>query len=70
MRELRHPVSAATYGLDPDTGLVRVTDGDRVGLFTANGEWRSGARFDVDPQMCIWIGGPNPPSSALSFRQV
>ena len=71
MKEIRHPHTLATYGIDEETGLVRVTDDNRTGLFTMNGEWRSGDVFDVDPMMCLWVGGPNPTHRyAGSFRQL
>ena len=71
MQELRHPQTLAIYGKDPETGLVKVTDKEKVGLFTATGKWRSGDIFDVSPQMCLWVGGPNPVGSyGTSFRQL
>lgn len=60
MKELKHPLTRATYGVDPDhDGLVKVEDGDRIGWFTHLGEWRAGARFQVDPELCNWVGGPD-----------
>ena len=58
MQELRHPLTEGLYGLDPETGLVRVEEHGRVGLFDFHGEWRSGDKFHPDPEMCNWIGGP------------
>jgi hypothetical protein len=58
MRELRHPVSQALYGLDPENGLVKVQDGPRTGWFDWRGQWAVGDRFQIDPQMCNWVGGP------------
>lgn len=71
MQELRDPRTLAIYGLDPETGLVRVVDKDRSGLYTVSGQWHSGDVFDVSPLMCIWVGGPNPvPKYGTSFRQM
>jgi hypothetical protein len=71
MRELRNPLTLAVYGVDEDTGLVRVTDKDKSGLYTMHGEWRSGDVFDVCPHMCGWVGGPNPTEQySNSFRQM
>lgn len=73
MQELVNPLTRAIYGVDPDTGLVRVTDKNQVGLFTAKGEWKSGDVFDVCPHMCMWVGGPNPERGSAyttSFRQI
>ena len=60
MQELRNPLTMAVYGIDEESGLVRVSHDGRVGLYSATGEWRSGDRFDVCPHMCLWVGGPNP----------
>jgi hypothetical protein len=56
-QELRHPFSGAIYGVDASTGLVRVEHGGKVGLYTFQGRWQSGDEFDVDPEMCNWVGG-------------
>lgn len=59
MKELRHPLTGAIYGIDPEhEGLVKVEDGARIGWFTYQGVWRKGDIFDVDPELCIWVGGP------------
>ena len=58
-KELRHPLTRDVYGIDSETGLVRVTQADgRTGLYGWSGEWRSGEEFDVDPCFCVWVGGP------------
>jgi hypothetical protein len=69
MKELRHPLTLAIYGIDPETGLIKVVDKEKVGLFTMKGEWRSGDIFDVCPEMCVWVGGPNP-GGAASHRHM
>ncbi|MEY2402371.1 MAG: hypothetical protein QOJ08_2482 [Ilumatobacteraceae bacterium] len=53
----RHPFGKAIYEQD-GFGHVRVTEGDRVGLFEANGTWIEGDVYAADPQMCNWIAGP------------
>lgn len=71
MQELRNPLTGAIYGLDPETHLVRVTDQGKSGLYTMTGEWRSGDIFDVCPEMCVWVGGPNPVDTyGTSYRQM
>lgn len=57
MKGIVHPFSRALYEQD-GAGHVRVTDGDRVGLFTARGEWIEGELRECDPQLCGWVGGP------------
>ncbi|MWA03212.1 hypothetical protein F8568_023105 [Actinomadura sp. LD22] len=59
MHGLRHPYSFALY--EPDgPGRARVTtrDGEKVGIYAADGRWLEGAKFDVDPHMCGWVCGP------------
>jgi hypothetical protein len=53
----QHPFGKALYEKD-DNGLVRVTNGDLVGVFRADGSWVEGDLYMVDPQMCNWIAGP------------
>jgi hypothetical protein len=53
----RHPFGKALYEQDGN-GNVRVTDGDRTGLFQPNGTWIEGDLYMCDPQMCNWIAGP------------
>jgi hypothetical protein len=71
MRELKHPVSHAIYGVDEKTGLVCVQDKGRTGLYSPTGVWQSGEQFDVDPCMCQWIGGPQAdPRYAKPFKSL
>ncbi|MDR5777159.1 MULTISPECIES: hypothetical protein [unclassified Caballeronia] len=58
MRELRHPLTRAVYGLDPETGLVRVQYEGRTGLYSCTGELKSGDPVGADPNFCLWVGGP------------
>jgi hypothetical protein len=54
---LVHPFSKALYEQDGH-GNVRVTLGNKFGLFTAEGVWIEGEVFEADPQFCGWVGGP------------
>jgi hypothetical protein len=54
---LHHPFSRALYERH-DEGTIRVTDGDREGVFTSEGEWISGELRACDPQLCGWVAGP------------
>lgn len=57
VRTIKHPLSGATYDLQPD-GTVRVESQEgRVGVFDAHGRWRSGDLKQADPHLCLWIGG-------------
>ena len=58
MNTITHPFSGAHYDKD-GSGLVRVTETDgRSGLFAVDGQWVSGDKLDVDPQLIGWVGGP------------
>ena len=57
MNGIVHPFSKALYEQDGN-GNIRVTDGDRQGLFTTTGRWLSGELRECDPQLCGWVGGP------------
>ena len=57
MLGILHPFSKALYEQDGH-GNVRVTDGDRIGLFQADGAWIEGDLYECDPQLCDWIAGP------------
>jgi hypothetical protein len=65
VKGIRHPFSKALYELDDD-GNIRVTQGDRVGVFTIRGKWISGELRECDPQLCGWVGGPQIANHRLS----
>jgi hypothetical protein len=53
-----HPFSKALYEQDGE-GIVKITTTDgAVGRYKKDGEWVDGDVFDVDPQLCGWVGGP------------
>jgi hypothetical protein len=52
---IRHPFDDILYELT-DEGLIRLTDGDRQGLFRQDGRWIEGDIRQCDPQMCVWVG--------------
>ena len=61
MHGLRHPFTGDLYEED-GARVVRITTADgRVGRYRPDGSWISGERFDADPQLCVWIGGPRAP---------
>ena len=57
MHGIKHPFTGALYEV-VDDGNIRVTDGDKTGLFRRNGSWLSGDIRECDPQLCNWVGGP------------
>lgn len=58
MRELRHALTNGVYGIDPESGLVKVEELGKVGWFDYRGQWQTGDRFQADPELCNWVGGP------------
>lgn len=54
---IKHPFGGALYEMHGD-GQIKVTNGDRTGVFTTQGEWVSGELRECDPQLCGWVGGP------------
>ena len=58
-----HPFSGALYEQDGE-GNILVTDGDRTGRFTSEGQWLDGDLRECDPQICGWVAGPQ----ALNHR--
>ena len=58
MNGVIHPFSKALYEQDGEGNvLVKQTDG-RAGRYRRDGSWVDGQVFDVDPQLCNWVGGP------------
>jgi hypothetical protein len=55
---IRHPFDQSLYEVD-DHGEVLITKRDgRAGRYHRDGSYIEGERFDVDPQLCNWVGGP------------
>jgi hypothetical protein len=52
-----HPFTRALYERI-DAQHVRVTLGDKVGVFGPDGRWIEGELREADPQLCGWLGGP------------
>ena len=53
-----HPFSKALYEQDGEGNVLVTTKDGRVGRYRRDGSWLDGALFDVDPQLCGWVGGP------------
>ena len=57
MYGVMHPFSKAVYEIDESGAVViTMTDG-RSGRYRRDGSWLGGEVFDVDPQLCNWVGG-------------
>ncbi len=67
---------ALTHPFDPDSlyelmedGNIRVSNGDREGIFTNGGVYISGDIREADPQICVWVGNvPNPDTQLATSR--
>ena len=60
MRKRRHALSGALYEVGTD-GNVYVEQDGRRGVFTPSGRYLSGDVYTADPQMCLWLAGPQVP---------
>ena len=63
MRTRRHALSGALYDVRPD-GNVHVELGARHGVFSPQGRHISGDLYSADPQLCLWLAGPQVPGGA------
>ena len=68
MASMTHPFDPDTlYELDAD-GNIKITNGNRVGIFTTRGQYISGDIKQADPQLCVWVGN-NPGDAAQQMSQ-
>ena len=70
MASLTHPFDPDTLYELADDGNIRVSKGDKVGLFTTQGVFISGDIRQADPQVCVWVGNnpdPQQPASKSSI---
>ncbi len=68
MASLYHPFATdMLYQVDAD-GNIRVSNGNSVGIFTAEGIHISGDIKHADPQLCVWVG--NNPDPATMFQRM
>lgn len=57
MYGVRHPFSQAVYEVDESGAVVITTKDGRTGRYRRDGFYLDGEEFDVDPQLCNWVGG-------------
>ncbi len=69
MADMTHPFDTETlYELIED-GNVRLSNGDKVGIFTNEGRYLSGDIREADPQLCVWVANnPDPEGQLASSR--
>ena len=63
MNKRRHPLSGALYDVGGDGNVYVDNDGVK-GVFTPRGEHISGELTHVDPELCLWLAGPQVPGGA------
>ena len=63
MNKRRHPLSGAIYEVGVDGNVNVDSDGVR-GVFSPRGEYISGELTQVDPELCLWLAGPQVPGGA------
>ena len=57
MYGVMHPFSKAVYEIDESGAVVITMNDGRIGRYRRDGSWLGGEVFDVDPQLCNWVGG-------------
>ena len=62
---IKHPFSGALYERHGD-GQIKVTDNERSGVFTDQGQWVEGELRECDPQLCGWVAGPQVANHRMS----
>ena len=67
MASMTHPFDTDTLYEVTDDGHIRLSNGNRVGIFTNEGVWVSGDIKHADPQLCVWVG--NNPDPETAFRR-
>ena len=62
-------MATTTHPFDPsityemiEEGNIRLSQGDKFGIFTNEGRHISGEIREADPQLCVWVGNNPIPS--------
>lgn len=70
MARLTHPFDPETlYELNED-GNIRLSNGNKVGIFTHEGRYLSGDIREADPQLCVWVGNNPDPEGQLATSRL
>ena len=62
---VRHPLNGWTYERDDDALVLVTTPDGRKGWFTPQAAYVRGDIGDVNPNLCVWVGGPQVPISEV-----
>lgn len=69
MADMTHPFDTETLYEAIEDGNVRLSNGDKVGIFTNEGRHLSGDIREADPQLCVWVANnPDPAGQLASSR--
>lgn len=69
MADMTHPFDTETLYERIEDGNVRLSNGDKVGIFTNEGRHLSGDIREADPQLCVWVANnPDPEGQLASSR--
>lgn len=70
-------MASSTHPFDPQTlyevtldGNIRLSNGNRVGIFTTEGNYLSGDIREADPQLCVWVGNNPDPEGVLTTSRL
>ena len=70
MANLTHPFDPSTfYELTAD-GNIKLSNGDKVGIFTTEGIHISGEIREADPQLCVWVGNNPDPEEQVAISHL
>ena len=67
---MTHPFATDTTYALLDDGNVRVSRGDKAGIFTGEGIYVSGDIREADPQVCNWVNNVPNPATQLSVSRI
>ena len=56
MPSIKHPFDPESLYQVDDEGNIRVSNGNKWGVFTREGRHLSGDIRQADPQLCVWVG--------------
>ncbi len=62
MASMTHPFDEEALYQATEDGNIKITRGNSMGIFTAEGVHISGDLRHADPQLCVWVGNNPDPS--------
>jgi|TARA_B110000263_G_C14802941_1_gene282871 hypothetical protein len=65
MASMYHPFDTEALYQAEEDGNIRISRGNSVGIFTAQGIHVSGDIKQADPQLCVWVGNNPDPTTAF-----